>query len=268
MANKMPYDTLEITRDGAVSTLWLNRVDVRNAFSDVMIGELHRAVDELTLDAGTRVIVLAARGSVFSAGADLNWMRRMAEYSQDENRADAEKLAQMLHALYTCPKPTIARVHGDCYAGGLGLVAACDIAVAAAPVTFCLTEVRIGLIPATIGPYVVRAMGQRRASRYFLTAEKFSAAEAHQMDFVHKVSEPAELDQAIAELTTMLLQASPAALAAAKRQLRDLQGRPIDAAVGADMAARIAAIRASDEGREGVAAFLGKRKPRWVGDRS
>jgi methylglutaconyl-CoA hydratase len=264
----MPYDTVEITQDGAVSTLWLNRVEVRNAFSDVMIGELHRAIDALTLDARTRVIVLAGRGPVFSAGADLNWMRRMAEYSLDENRADAEKLAQMLYALFTCPKPTIARVHGDCYAGGLGLVAACDIAVAAAPATFCLTEVRIGLIPATIGPYVVRAIGQRHASRYFLTAEKFSAGEAQQMGLVHEVCEPTALDQAVAELTTALLQAGPAALAAAKQQLRDLYGRPIDAAVGTDMAARIAEIRASAEGREGVAAFLGKRKPGWLGNPS
>lgn len=260
----MSYSTLEITRAGQIAHLWLNRIDVRNAFSDVMIGELDDAFAALGADAAIRAIVLAARGAVFSAGADLNWMRRMAGYSHDENRADAEKLARMLYRIYRCPKPTIARVHGDCYAGGLGLVAACDMAVAADSVTFCLTEVRIGLIPATIGPYVIRAIGERQASRYFLTAEKFSAQTARTLGLVHEVAAVDALDAVLAELTTQLLQASPAALAESKRLIREMGATAIGEATILDTAARIADARSSTEAREGIAAFLERRKPAWI----
>jgi methylglutaconyl-CoA hydratase len=260
----MSYSMLELTRDNAVATIWLNRPEVRNAFSDVMIAELDSAIAMLSGDTSVRVIVLAGRGAVFSAGADLNWMRRMATYSLTENQADAEKLASMLYRLYTCPKPTVARVQGDCFAGGLGLVAACDLAVAAEPVSFCLTEVRIGLIPATIGPYVVRAIGERQASRYALTAERFSAAAALSLGLVHVVAPLVTLDDALRDLTTHLQQAGPNALTESKRLIRDVGASHIQPDLAADTAARIAALRASDEGREGIAAFLERRKPSWL----
>jgi methylglutaconyl-CoA hydratase len=213
-----------------------------------------------------RAIVLAGRGPAFCAGADLDWMRRMAGYSEVENRADARALAQMLHTITLCPKPTVARVHGDAYAGGMGLVAACDIAVAASGVHFCLSETRLGLIPATISPYVVRAMGEQAARRYALTAERFDAAEALRLGFVHAVAAPDALDAQVESILTALLQTSASAVGEAKRLVRDVAGRPIDVALLDDTAGRIAAIRASTDGREGVRAFLDKRKPRWVAE--
>jgi methylglutaconyl-CoA hydratase len=260
----MTYSTIALDHHGAVATLWLNRPEIRNAFSDVMIAELDSALAALAAEPTVRVIVLAGRGPVFSAGADLNWMRRMAGYSKEENQVDAEKLALMLHRLYTVPKPTIARVHGDCFAGGLGLVAACDIAVAVESVTFCLTEVRIGLIPATIGPYVVRAMGERQASRYALTAERFTAAAAHTAGLIHEVSSAETLDATIDSLTAQLLLASPVALAESKRLIRDVGASQISPELASETAERIAVLRASDEGREGIAAFLERRKPSWL----
>jgi methylglutaconyl-CoA hydratase len=260
----MAYSTLELTREAGVGTVWLNRPEVRNAFSDVMIAELDSAIAALSNDVEIRAVVLAGRGSVFSAGADLNWMRRMATYSQVENQADAEKLARMLYRLYTCPKPTLARVQGDCFAGGLGLVAACDLAVAAEQAVFCLTEVRIGLIPATIGPYVVRAIGQRQTSRYALTAERFSAATALALGLVHEVAPVATLDGVVRNLTQHLMNAGPAALTESKRLIRDVGASRIEPELATETAQRIAALRASDEGREGIAAFLERRKPGWL----
>ncbi len=260
----MTANTIELEFASGIATLWLNRPEVRNAFSDVMIEELDAALASLAARTDVRVVVLAARGSVFSAGADLTWMRRMAGFSREENRADAAKLAAMLLTLHTLPKPTIARVHGDCYAGGLGLVSACDLAVAADAAQFCLTEVRLGLIPATIGPYVVRAIGARQASRYFLTAEKFSASQARELGLVHEICAPDELDKIISTLTTQLLQAGPVALAESKRLIRDLESIPIDAQAAALTAERIADVRASSEGREGVQAFLERRKAGWL----
>jgi methylglutaconyl-CoA hydratase len=191
-------------------------------------------------------------------------MRKMAGYSHDENRADAQKLARMLHALYMCPKPTVARVHGDCYAGGVGLVAACDIAVVAAEMHFCLSEVRIGLIPAVISPYVMRAMGNRALSRYMLTAEPFTGAEAHRIGFVQAVASLADLDRVLGGLIQQLALMSPNALKEAKRLKRDIAERPLDDALIRDTADRIAEIRASEEGREGVELFLNKRRPSWL----
>jgi len=257
---------LEIHVARRVAVVWLAREKVRNAFNETLIAELASAFDRLGADDSVRAIVLAARGPAFCAGADLDWMRRMAGYSFEENRADARALADMLRTIHECPKPTIARVHGDAYAGGMGLVAACDIAVAASTVNFCLSETKLGLIPATISPYVIRAMGDQAARRYALTAERFDAAEALRLGFVHAVAPADGLDARIEEIVAALLQTSAAAVSAAKRLVREVAGRPIDDALVADTAERIAAIRASDDGREGVRAFLDKRKPRWVSD--
>jgi len=259
-------DGLDIHIARRVAVVRLAREKVRNAFNETLIAELAAAFTQLGADAGVRAIVLAARGPAFCAGADLDWMRRMAGYSHDENRADARALADMLRTIYECPKPTIARVHGDAYAGGMGLVAACDIAVAASTAHFCLSETRLGLIPATISPYVIRAMGEQAARRYALTAERFDAAEALRIGFVHAVVAAEDLDARIVEIVAALMQTSASAVAEAKRLVREVAGRPVDGQLAADTAERIAAIRASDDGREGVRAFLDKRKPRWVTD--
>jgi methylglutaconyl-CoA hydratase len=213
-----------------------------------------------------RAIVLAARGPAFCAGADLDWMRRMSSYSAEENRRDARQLADMLRAVHECPKPTIARVHGDAYAGGMGLVAACDVAFAATNASFCLSETKLGLIPATISPYVIGAIGRNAARRYMLTAEKFDAAEALRIGLVQGTAAADALDAKLNETLSALMLTSAEAVREAKRLVREVAGRPIDEALAADTAERIAAIRASDDGREGVRAFLEKRKPRWVTD--
>jgi len=257
-------DGLDIHIARRVAVVRLAREKVRNAFNETLIADLAAAFTKLGADAGVRAIVLAARGPAFCAGADLDWMRRMAGYSHDENRADARALADMLRTIYECPKPTIARVHGDAYAGGMGLVAACDIAVAAGTANFCLSETRLGLIPATISPYVIRAMGEQAARRYALTAERFDAAEALRIGFVHAVVAAEDLDARIVDILRALMQTSATAVAEAKRLVREVAGRPVDGPLAADTAERIAAIRASDDGREGVRAFLDKRKPRWV----
>lgn len=256
---------IRITRAGSVATVTLCRPEVRNAFDDTLIADLDTAFRDLGAEPGVRAIVLAAEGPAFCAGADLHWMRRMAGYSRDENLADAGKLATMLRTLAECPKPTIARVQGDVYAGGMGLVAACDIAVAADTAGFCLSEVKIGLVPATISPYVLRAMGTRAAQRYFLTAERFDAAEAHRIGFVHAVVGADALDATVDGWLRALTGASPAAVGACKRLIADVAGRPVDDALIARTVEGIADIRASDEGREGVQAFLQKRKPSWLG---
>ena len=257
-------DPLIIQFAGHIATVTLNRPEVRNAFNDETIAALTDAFTALGANDGVRAIVLAANGPGFCAGADLNWMRRMAEYSHDENLADAAKLAEMLRVLYTCPKPTVARVQGDVFAGGMGLVAACDMAVSVDTAIYCLSEVRLGLIPATIGPYVVRAMGPRAAHRYALTAERFGAAEALRIGFVHEVVEADALDAKVDEITTALAGAGPAAVRAGKRLLQDAAEREIDAALIARTVEGIADIRASAEGREGIQAFLQKRKPAWL----
>jgi methylglutaconyl-CoA hydratase len=253
-----------ITNQGAIRTLTLSRPDVRNAFNDEVIAELKAAFTEAGQAADVRCVVLAAVGPAFCAGADLNWMRRMADYTRDENLADAGQLAAMLCAIYECPKPTIARVQGDVFAGGVGLVAACDMAVSVDTATFCLSEVKLGLIPATISPYVIRAMGARAAHRYFLTAERFSATEAQRVGLVHEVVTADALDAKVAELTSALVSASPNAVRACKRLVQDVAERDIDAALVAHTVASIADIRASAEGKEGVQSFLQKRKPSWL----
>jgi methylglutaconyl-CoA hydratase len=258
--------TLNITVTHRVGLVWMTRAEVRNAFNETTIAELTDAFRTLGADPGVRAIVLAAEGPAFCAGADLEWMRRMSQYSREENLADATKLATMLRTIHECPKPVIARVHGAAFAGGVGLVAACDIAVAAVTAEFCLTETKLGLIPATIAPYVMRAMGHGNARRYFLTAEKFSASEAYRIGLVQNIVAPDELDSTINELLGALMLTSAEGVTEAKRLVRDLAFRPIDDALVADTAERIAAIRQSADGREGIAAFLEKRKPRWVAE--
>ena len=260
-----PAAGLDIAISGSLATVTLNRPEVRNAFNETLIAGLTRAFRELGEDDGIRAIVLAANGPAFCAGADLNWMKKMADYTHEENRADAAQLAEMLRTIYCCPKPVVAKVQGDCYAGGMGLVAACDIALAAEEANFCLSEVKLGLIPATISPYVIKAMGENAARRYFLTAERFSAQEALRIGFVQAVAPAEALDTAADGIVKALVSASPHAVKEAKRLVRDVAGQPISDALIADTAERIAAIRASDEGREGVRSFLEKRKPAWLG---
>jgi methylglutaconyl-CoA hydratase len=258
------YETLEIGVAGRVATITLNRPQLRNAFNETAIADLTMAFDEASQDKDVRAIVLAAHGPAFCAGADLNWMKKMAGYSAAENEADALRLADMLRTIYFSPKPVVARVQGDCYAGGMGLVAACDIVVVADGASFCLSEVKLGLIPATISPYVIKAMGDQAARRYFLSAERFDAREAHRLGLAHEVVPADQLDAKVGEIVKAMVGNSPNAVREAKALVRDIAGLPIDDVLLADTAGRIAAIRASDEGREGVAAFLEKRKPSWL----
>jgi methylglutaconyl-CoA hydratase len=255
---------IEVLRpSAAVAEVWLNRPEMRNAFNSEVIAALHAAFRDLGADARLRAIVIGGRGKAFCAGGDLNWMRAMADYTWAQNKADASALAEMLWTLYRCPVPVVGRVHGDCYAGGLGLAACCDVLVAAEGLHFCLSEARLGLLPATIGPYVVRALGEQAARRYFVTAERFSAARAHALGFVHELVAPELLDAKVAEIVAALVANGPAAVKASKQLVQDLAGREIDAALRDDTASRIADIRASAEGREGVSAFLEKREPSW-----
>jgi methylglutaconyl-CoA hydratase len=247
---------------GPVATVTLNRPERHNAFDEQIIAELTLAFDDLGRDESVRVIVLAAAGKSFSAGGDLNWMRRAAAHSREENIVDAEKLAAMLRGIDLCPKPTIARVHGLALAGGTGLISCCDIAFAAEEAEFAITEVRVGLVPAVIAPYLLRAIGARQMRRWALTAARMSAAEAQRIGLVHGIVPAADLDRIIAAESQSLMQGGPAAQKAAKDLIRSV-ARPLDAGVVAETAERIADQRASEEGREGVSAFLEKRRPRW-----
>ena len=260
----MAFETLTVTRDARIATVTLNRPDVRNAFNETTIAEIKQAFSELGDDAALRAIVLAANGPAFCAGADLNWMKKMAGYTHAENHADALQLAEMLRTIYLCPKPVVAKVQGDCYAGGMGLVAACDIIVAVEEANFCLSEVKLGLIPATISPYVIKAMGENASRRYFLTAERFGAQEALRIGFVHEVVSAGTLDAKVAEIVKALVNNSPNAVQQAKVLVREVVGQEVNDGLLADTAERIAQIRASDQGREGVASFLEKRKPAWL----
>ena len=255
---------LSLAYDGHRATITLTQPEVRNAFSDEVIADITAAFLEVGARPDVRVVVLAAEGPAFCAGANLNWMRRMADYTRDENLADAGKLADMLRVIFECPKPTIARVQGDVYAGGMGLVAACDMAVSVDTAGFCLSEVKLGLIPATISPYVIRAMGARAAHRYFLTAERFGAAEALRIGFVHEVVAADQLDAKVDDIVKALVSASPNAVRACKQLVQDVAQQQIDAQLIAATVEGIADIRASEEGREGVQSFLQKRKPGWL----
>ena len=246
-----------------IATVWLNRPDVHNAFDDVLIAGLTAELRRLDDAADAKVIVLAAEGKSFSAGADLNWMKRMAQYSEEENLRDARALANLMRSLAGLRKPTIARVQGAAFGGGVGLVACCDIAIASKEALFCLSEVRLGMIPSVISPYVVAAMGTRAAQRYFLTAERFDADEAKRIGLVQGVVAPNDLDEAVAAMASHLLKGGPVALAAAKKLIADVSRHPVDDALVEGTARRIAALRIGPEGREGIAAFLEKRKPDW-----
>jgi methylglutaconyl-CoA hydratase len=255
---------LNVEAKGGVARIMLNRPEVRNAFDDALIKELTQAFKNVEKDRSVRVVVLGGNGPAFCAGADLNWMKRMATYGYDENLADARALAQMLATLDRLPKPTIARVHGPAFAGGTGLVAACDIAVGTPEARFCLSEAKLGLSPATISPYVMRAMGERLARRYFLSAEVFGAEEAYRIGMLSALVPAAELDATIDSIVKNLLAGGPQAHARIKELIRAVANRPVDDALVADTAKRIAEIRVSPEGKEGIASFLEKRKASWT----
>jgi len=255
--------TLDIQIAGPVARVYLNRPEVRNAFNDGVVAELTDGFTRLGADPTLRTIVLGGHGKAFCAGADLSWMRSMADYTWEQNRADAQALAHMLWTLWSCPLPIVGRVHGDCYAGGMGLAAVCDVLVAAEGVHFCLSEAKLGLLPATIGPYVVKGLGEAASRRYFVTAERFTAQRAHALGFVHECVPADALDATVDGIVAALVANGPAAVQACKRLVRDVAGREITADLRAETARRIADIRASAEGREGVSAFLNKRDPTW-----
>jgi methylglutaconyl-CoA hydratase len=253
---------------GGVARVTLDRPQVRNAFDDALIASLKKIFLQLEKDQAVRAVVLAGSGPAFCAGADLNWMKRMAQYGHDENLDDAMALAEMLAALDRLPQPTIARVHGPAFAGGTGLVAACDIAIGTPEAKFCYSEAKLGLSPATISPYVIRAIGERAAHRYFLTAEVFGAEEALRIGMLSVLVPASELDATVDGLVGHLLAGGPQAHGKIKDLIRAVAGRPVDRALMADTARRIADIRVSEEGREGIASFLDKRKPGWCSPKS
>ena len=258
------YQTLKLEHQGAVATIWMDRPEVFNAFDEQLIDELAAVCAELDADASVRVVVLGGKGKHFSAGADLNWMRRAAAFTEEENRADARRFAAMLRALSSLSKPTIARIQGAALGGGTGLAAACDMAVASHDASFATSEVKFGIIPAVISPYVLRAIGPRQALRYFQSAERFDARRAHEIGLVNEVCERDELDATVARLAESLIAGAPLAQQAAKDLIAAIDGRAIDDDVGEETARRIARQRASDEARDGIAAFLDKRSPSWL----
>ncbi len=260
----MSYQTLQTEYAQGIALIWMNRPKMRNALDNLVIAELTDAFSAAIEDDGVRAIVLAGRGKAFCAGADLNWLKTAREMTPDEAREDSIGLARLMRLIYESPKPTVARVQGAAYAGGMGLVAACDIAVASHDAKFCLSEVKLGLIAAMIGPYVIKAMGEARARRFFLTAEPFDAAEAYRIGFVHELAPADELDATVNAMLGHLVMASPNAMSETKQLIRDVVGRPIDDELTRDTASRLARVRASDDAQEGISAFFEKRKPRWV----
>lgn len=263
-SNPMGYETLRTATDSrGVATLTLSRPEVRNAFDEMLVAELREALARFADDNSVRVLVLTGEGSSFSAGADLDWMRRSADWPAEKNLADAEAAASMLLSLDRLPKPVVARVNGPAMGGGAGLVACADVALAAESAYFAFPEVRLGIAPAVISPYVVRSVGERRARLLFLSGARFSARQAREYGLVHELAPDAELDQRVEAAVAELLRAAPGAASAAKALVRRVAGRPVDEALGQETAHRIAELRASEEGREGIAAFLKKRKPSW-----
>jgi len=258
------YRTIEVAARNAVAIVTLNRPEVHNAFNEILIAELTNARRMLARDESVRAVVLIGAGESFCAGADLNWMRKMATFSAAQNLGDAKALAAMLATLNEMPQPTIARVHGSAFGGGVGLVACCDIAIGTPDATFALSETKLGLVPGAISPYVIEAIGARAARRYFLTAERFTAAEAFRLGLLHDLAQLTEIDARINELLGFLVTAGPRAQAEAKQLIRAVAHRPIDASVISGTAQRIARVRATPEAKEGIAAFLGKRRASWV----
>lgn len=256
---------LATEHQGPLGLVTLNRPERHNAFDDALIAELTEALRSMEADDSVRVVILGGAGKSFSAGADLNWMKRMSGFSKDENLRDAMGLGALMRTLAHLRKPTIARVHGAAYGGGVGLVACCDIAVATQAATFSLSEVKLGLIPAVISPYVVSAIGERAARRYFLTGERFDSGQAWRMGLVHELAiDDADMDERINTIVGALLDCGPVAQREAKELIRAVSHRPVTSEVIQDTADRIARIRSSPEGREGVTAFLEKRKAAWV----
>lgn len=258
------WTTLEVELRDGVSRVALHRPKVHNAFNETLIAELTAAFREADTDPAVRAVLLHASGPSFCAGADLDWMKRAAGYGRAENLADAHALAAMLSAIATCSKPTVACVQGNAFGGGVGLVSCCDIAIGSSEALFALSEVRLGIIPSTIGPYVVAAIGARQARRYFVSGERFAAAEAHRIGLLHEIVPPSGLEARVNEVLGALLLAGPQAQAEAKLLMRAIANRPIDDGLIADTAERIARVRATDEAREGVGAFLAKRAPAWI----
>ncbi|MDX9887611.1 enoyl-CoA hydratase/isomerase family protein [Thauera sp.] len=258
------YETLEIQREAGVATIWMNRPDVHNAFNAQLIADLTTACIELDADDSVRAVVLAGRGKSFSAGADLNWMKAAGEASEAENFADAMKLAGMLRTLAEMNKPTIARVHGAALGGGMGLASACDICIAGDRAVFATSEVKFGIIPSAISPYVIRAIGERQAYRYFQTAERINATRAATLGLAHEAVATEELDAKVSEVVEALLQGGPKSQAAAKDLIRAVANRPVSDAVVEDTARRIASLRVTPEAKEGLAAFLDKRPAVWI----
>jgi len=257
--------SLAVERQGPVGLVTMNRPELHNAFDDALVAELTEALRSMEAEEGIRIVVLSGAGKSFSAGADLNWMRRMAGFSADENRRDAMALATLMRTLAHLRKPTIARVHGAAYGGGVGLVACCDVAIANQSATFALTEAKLGLVPAVIAPYVIAAIGERAARRYFLSAERISAGEAFRLGLVHDLGHSdGDMDEKIGIVVDSMLACGPVAQREAKELIRAVAGRPVTSELIQDTAERIARLRASPEGREGVAAFLEKRRASWV----
>lgn len=255
----MLFETIELDKKQGVAWVDLNRPGVRNAFNEKLIAELQIVFSELSLDPEVKVIVLGGRGASFCAGADLNWMKKMANYSYEENMLDASALANMLYTIYQCPKPVIAKVHGDAYAGGLGLVAVCDIVIASDLANFCLSEAKLGLLPATISPYVIKAMGEQASRRYFITAERFSATQAHQMGFVHELVSPEQLDDIVEKMIATLLSNGPNAVMACKQLVKEVAGKEINVDLIKETAKKIAEIRGTNEAQVRMANFLEKK---------
>ena len=260
----MSYETLEIVREAGVATIWMNRPDVHNAFNAQLIADLTTACIALDTDDTVRAVVLAGRGKSFSAGADLNWMKAAGEASEAENFADAMKLAGMLRTLAEMNKPTIARVHGAALGGGMGLASACDICIAGDKAVFATSEVKFGIIPSAISPYVIRAIGERQAYRYFQTAERIGSLRAAKLGLAHEAVAAEALDAKVKEVVAALLQGGPKSQAAAKDLIRAVANRPVSDAVVEDTARRIASLRVTPEAKEGLAAFLDKRPAAWI----
>jgi len=258
------YQTLEIQYAGKVATIWMNRPAVLNAFDEQLIAELSAACVELDADTSVRVVILGGRGKHFSAGADLNWMKRASQFTHEQNVEDARKFAGMLRTLSEMSKPTIARVQGAALGGGTGLTAACDMAIASSDAVFSTSEVKFGIIPSAISPYVLRAIGPRHALRYFQSAERISATRALEIGLVGEVVALDELDTCIGKLVDALLQGGPHAQKAAKDLIAAVNGKNIDKLISEETAQRIARQRATDEAKDGIAAFLDKRQPNWL----
>lgn len=259
----MTHGTVRFTREGAVAQVALNRPDVRNAFNEVMLEDLLKVFVAIREDHGVRVVVLTGEGKSFCAGADLHWMKRVVNYTYEENYEDSLNLARMLREIYTCPKPVIGRINGPAIGGGTGVVAVCDIAIASEDAVFAFSETKLGLTPAAISPYLLKRTGEKFLREYFLTGERFSAARAVEVGLVNAAVPADQLDAVVDAKIEMILTGGPEALAVSKELIREISERSLDDN-GPYTAAVISRLRMSEEGQEGMNAFLNKKKPRWL----